>query len=126
MLREIEVAVSKTVVTTKTVTVDLPETDTYYAWNDDDLFFSEGLVLFAILLKYEKSSNYYLVQISRNKQDFTDFHPTDCKDNYFLDYKGLRNRALDILTKKNDDFKPITKEEFDHKRFELLNEFKKR
>src|ERR1035437_5040882 len=114
----IRIATNKTIVTTYEKEVDFPDEAVYYAWTDNGCFFAEGLILFAFIPRYKGAHNYNLIQVSRNKQEYTDFHPSDCKDDYFLDYKGLRNRALDILTGKEYNFKLITKEEFDTKRTE--------
>jgi len=124
----IKIAVNKITTTVNTIEkeVDLPDEAAYYAYTDDGCFFAEGLILFAFIPRYPGGHTYDLIQVRQNKQDYTDFHPTsDCKDDYFLDYKGLRNKGLDILTSKNDNFKLITKEEFDTKRIELLNYYQK-
>lgn len=123
---EIEKAVSYKEVKKVTVEVNIPDKAIYYEWNDDGIFFAEGLILFAFIPRYKGAHTYDLIQVMRNKQDYTDFHPaSDCKDDYFLDYKGLRNRALDILTGKNYDFKLISEEDFNLKRIKLLDYYKK-
>ena len=110
----IEKATHKTTIHRTTVEINAPDKAMYYEWNDDGIFFAEGLILFAIIPRYKDSVIYNLIQVSSNKQNYTDFHPTtDCKDEYFLDHKGLRNRALDILTNINTPFKEISKETFD-------------
>lgn len=125
MKQIIKIATNKTIVTTYEKEVDFPDGAAYYSWVDDGCFFAEGLILFALIPRYEGAHNYNLIQVSRNKQEYTDFHPSDCKDDYFLDYKGLRNRALDILTGKEYHFKPITENEFNIHRMELLNYYQK-
>ena len=123
MKRTISIATNKTVVTTYEKEVDFPDNAVYYAYNDNGIFFAEGLILFAIIPRYEGADNYTLLQVRRNKQEYIDFYPSDCNSDHFLDYKGLRNKALDILVGKNNDFKPITEEEFNTKRIELLNSY---
>ena len=124
MLTKIEKAISKTVVNTTTIEINLPDNPVYYSYDDNGRFFPEGLILFAIIPKYENANVYYIYKIINGCQYFTDFHPSDCKDEYFLDYKDLRHKALDILTNINTEFKEISKELFDNKRMELLNYYK--
>ena len=123
---EIEKAVSYKEVKKVTVEVNIPDEAVYYEWNDNGIFFAEGLILFAFIPRYKNAHVYDLIQVMQNKQDYTDFHPTsDCKDSYFLDHKGLRNRALDILTNINTDFKLISEDDFNEKRIKLLDYYKK-
>lgn len=117
----IEKATSKTVINTIHVDVDLPDEAKYYMNNDNGIFFPQGTILFAIIPKYEGDKSFFLYQITKGRQRFTDFHPSDCKNEDFLDYKGLRNDALDILTNVNTEFEEISKEVFDEQRINLLN-----
>jgi len=127
MKKIIQIAVSETTVTVNRIEkeIDLPETSKYYQWYDDGRFFPRGIVLFAILPYFEgKAGSYSLLEVERNKQDYNDFVPhDDCSRDYWRKTEGIRKTAFDILTGKNQDFKEITKEEFDSKRMELLNNY---
>lgn len=127
MEKELEAAVSYEKVVSSKKKADLPEVAKYYSKNDDGRFFARGIVLFAILPKYENNPthSYTLVEVERNKQDYNDFVPTDdCKQKYWLSESGVRKTAFDIMTKSDYEFKEITAEEFEAKRMELLNHFK--
>lgn len=127
MEKEIEVAVNYERVVSKKINVDLPETEKYYAKNDDGNFFPRGVVLFAIIPMYKENptSSYTLIEVEASKQNCTDFVPTkDCRQTYWLsDTSGIRRTAFNIITKADYEFKEITKEQFDKKRIELLNDY---
>ncbi len=110
----------------ETKSVDLPQENKYYRKGEIGDF---GLQceLFAILPKYRlDSEKYILVNVKRDEQLHTDFHPeNDCKSEYWLKDgdNNLRRKALQIMTDQNwlHDFKEITPAEFATDRAKLLN-----
>ncbi len=129
MKTKLKVAVNLQIVNTREREIDLPEATKYYSRIDDGRFFPRGLVLFAIILKIKDNpGTYHLVEVERNKQNFTDFVPKDdCQSNSWVNNSdSLRKTAFDIFTGTLHGFQEITQEEFETKRLELLNHFQTR
>lgn len=121
---ELEVAVNTTIINKKTIQVDLPEKPIFFYKNDGGNFFPRGLILFAIIPRYEDNPthSYMIYEIERNKQNSNDFVPTaDCKSEYFLK-GGIRRTAYEIITNKSKyfDWKEITEGAFLTIREDLL------
>ena len=127
----INVAVNKTIVNTEAVELYLPTEDIYLKKYDDSRFFGKGDILFAILVKYPTQGTLTILKIETDKQDCTDFIPkSDCKSSWWIQESGIRKEAFELLKGKPpyeyDGYTSITKEEFDARRIELLNDYKKR
>ena len=125
---EIDVAVNKKVVqvVSKTISINLPSTHAFYRKVDDGCFFPEGIMLFAIILKYPGCfTKFTLVKVTRNNQVSTDFHiEKDCNDEYWLTDNSIRKVAYKILsTSYSDHWQIITNDEFEKERLELLNNY---
>lgn len=128
MKKELTIAVSYEMVKTTVREIELSETPRFFSKNDDGNFFPRGLILFAILPKYESNPTqaYTLVQVEENKQEYNDFVPTDdLKQKYWLSESGVRKVAFEIFSapKYLDGWTEISKEEFDEKRVQLLNKY---
>ena len=124
MKKTIQLAINIKQVVTAEKEVDLPETAKYFKKNANGRVFARGVVLFAIIPKYEKNPthSYLLYEIERNIQNFTDFNPAaDCKSLYWLNESGLRKTAFEIMSKTDFEFEEITHEEFKRKRAILLS-----
>lgn len=131
MKKIIKIAVNQTVVNHVEKEIDFPETEKYYSKIDNGRICPRGIILFAII-PYKNRSNpsYTLLEIERNKQDYTDFIPQDdCRQEYWIKNFGLRKTALQIITNSIEPgfmphgFTEISKEEFNDKRMELLNNY---
>ncbi len=125
MKKTIKIAVNQTIVNRIEKEIDLPETAKYFLKNDDGNFFPRGIILFAIIPKYDGiAGKYILLEVEANKQDFNDFIPSeDCGSEFWIKDGSIRHTALDLLMGKEYQFNEITKEEFDTKRMELLNSY---
>lgn len=127
--KQVEVAVSYELVNTRTVELTLPKGALYFSKNDEGRFFPRGLVLFAIIPKYENSDRaYFLIEVSSNKQEFTDFVPLeDCRSSSWLKSTGLRKQAFDIFKAPSllGDFVPVSKEYFESRSIELLTDYRR-
>ena len=127
MKKTIDITVSETITNTITRELDLPELAKYYSKNDNGRFDPQGVVLFAIIPKYEKNPThvYNLVEVKRNKQDYNDFEPhDDCKQSFWLKGGTIRHTALDILNNRSfDNWKEITADEFNALKEPLLNRY---
>lgn len=123
---EIEVASNFQVVNTTKKKIHLPEVAKFYAKNDTSKFMPRGIVLFAIIPKYEKSTKtYLLIEVERNIQKYVDFVPDDdCKQKAWLNDGSIRKTAFEIMTKSNFEFTEIPKEEFESERVLLINKFR--
>lgn len=126
MKKELEIAVNTKEIILSKIKLELPEFPKYYSKNDDGRIFPRGLVLFAIIPKFPKNTNtYLLIEVERNKQSFNDFVPTsDCKDATWLKETGLRKIAFDLILKKDFEFEEITEDFFEFHRQKLLNVYK--
>lgn len=134
----------------KELEVNVPQEAKYYRKIDDGFFFPEGEILFAIIPRYKPKEGspvtaFTLVRITRNCQQYTDFHISDCKDEYFhrdytplkkviadkicgnkrvYEYTWLRPEAFRIWTTYDKDgFIEITEEDFNTSRMKLLNKY---
>ena len=124
MKKEIEIAVNYTKVVTEKRKIELPEIDKYFIKDPKRL--DSGIVLFAIILRYELPGKYLLIKVSYNSQEFTDFHvEKDCKSEYWLKDgdNNLRREALSIM-QNNWEYEEITETDFNNKREWLLNLYK--
>ena len=130
MKKVIEITVNKTTVNTISKEIDFPETPKYYRKEEDGKFFPRGVVLFAIIPKYiDKPTCFILVEVTRDNQKCTDFHPTkDCRQENWISEGGLRKQALEIITDYDlydNEFTEITEEAFEEERNLLLNCYQK-